>query len=127
MSLRKYIYLMIFATLICYISLVMVMYYFDPENPAGPSFILFYLSLGLSLVGSFSLIGLFARSVFGRERLIFKDVVTSFRQSFLFAILIVVALILKNLDLLLWWNILVLIGALAFLEIFLMSYKTRSN
>jgi len=118
---------MLFATLIFYLSLFMVLTFFEPSNAGWQGFALFYISLGLSLIGTLTLIGLLVRVFFSRETLVVKDVLISLRQGILFTVLIIVALILKGLDLLMWWNILLLIGALTLLEIFLMSYKSRNN
>jgi len=105
----------------------MVLIFFNPETGGIGGFLLLYISLGLSLIGTFSLIGLLMRHYFGNDQLVFRDVINSFRQGILLAILIVAVLILKSFDLMMWWNVLILIFALTFLEVFLISYKSRNN
>jgi len=127
MSFKQYVYIMIFGTLVCFLALFMVLNFFNPETGGIGGFLLLYISLGLSLIGTFSLIGLLMRHYFGNDQLVFRDVINSFRQGILLSILIVAVLILKSLDLMMWWNVLILIFALTFLEVFLISYKSRNN
>jgi hypothetical protein len=85
----------------------------------------FYISLFLSLVGTLSLLGLFMRLFFTKDKLMFKKVVTSFRQAILFAILIIVALYLNSFEMFSWKYLIFLIIGLTLLEIFFISYKPK--
>ena len=127
MSLRGYIILMLFATLACYIALGAVIYFFDPNAGGVFALIFFYASLFLALIGTFSLLGLFLKMFFTHDKLIFKKVITSFRQGIWFSLLFVVSLILWRANLFLWQNILLLIFGLTLLELFFMSYKSKPN
>jgi len=127
MSLRSYILLMLLTTIACYLALFAVVYYFDPQSGGIIALTFFYASLFLSLLGTFSLIGLIVRIIFTSSQLVFKKVVVSFRQGIWFSILIIVCLLLKSINLLAWKNIGFLILALALLELFFMSYKSKPS
>jgi len=127
MSLRSYIILMLITTLACYLAFLAIIYFFEPSENNALVLILFYTSAFLCLVGTFSLLGLVLRVFFTSDQLIFRKVITSFRQSIWFALLIIISLYLKNKDLLAWRNIILLILALALLELFFMSYKAKPS
>jgi hypothetical protein len=126
MTLKNYILLMIFATAACYLALLAVVFYFDPLN-GGMALFFFYISLFLSLLGTFSLLGLFFRLFFTKDHLIFKKVTTSFRQAIWFSLLIIISLYLNHINLLAWSNLALLIIALTLLELFFISFKTKPN
>ncbi len=125
MSLRGYILLMFISTLACLFAFLAVIYFFDPFAGGFLALTLFYLSLFLTLIGVFSLVGLFLRMIFTRDTLVFKKVVISFRQGIWFALLINVSLYLLSIKLFSWLSLIFLILALVILEIFFMSYKSK--
>ena len=127
MSLRAYIFLMLLTTTACYLAFLAVIYFFDPRTGGILALSFFYASLFLSLIGTFSLLALIVRIIFTSDQLIFKKVVVSFRQGIWFAFLIVISLFLKSINLFTWKNLIFLILALAFLELFFMSYKARPS
>ena len=122
MTLKKYILLMSSATVIAYLMLAMILSFFDPQSGIL-AIILFYISIAIAIVGTFSLLGLLFRVLFTRGTLMFKKVLASFRQSVLFAVLIVLSLILQQNDLLTPLTIVFLIGALTILELYFLTQK----
>jgi len=127
MSLRNYIILMLLATVACYLAFFAVIYFFDPFAGGLWALVFFDISLFLALVGTFAIIGLLVRLFLTKDKLVFKKVITSFRQAVWFALLIIISLHLKNLDLLIWKNIILLILAITLLEFFFMSYKSKPS
>jgi hypothetical protein len=89
----------------------------SPDSAGPVGFALFFVTLYVALVGTFALIGLVLRKLLMRSELPTKQVWISFRQSFSFALLIVVALFLQSKSLLYWWNVLFLVIALTFVEV----------
>ncbi len=122
MTLKSYLVIMISTTLVCWFGWIYVLFTINPEYTNWLGFLLFYLSLFLSLIGSSALIGFFIRFIILKHELAFRAVKEAFRQSFLFAILIIIALILLSFDLFTWLNILFLVVALSVLEFFMLSY-----
>jgi hypothetical protein len=127
MSLKNYILLMLFATVACYLALLAVIFFFDPSRGGVLALFFFYTSLFLSLLGTFSLLGLFIRLFFTKETLVFKKVTTSFRQGIWFSLLIVISLYLNHINMFIWRNLLLLILAFTILELFFISYKAKPN
>jgi hypothetical protein len=125
MSLKQYLLLMVAATLATYILFLMVLYFFDPENSGILGIIFFYVSLGLALVGTLSIVGLLVRVLFTSEKRMYRKVITSFRQSLLLSILIITALVLQRAHILSMLAIVFLVVALVLIETFFLS-KTSS-
>lgn len=111
------------ATLVCWVSWLVVLYFINPTGAGFIGFSLFYLTLLIALIGTFSLIGFFGRVWFSKERVIFRHLGISTRQSMWFSFLLVGTLILQGTDYLKWWSVLFLIVLLTLLEFFFLSRK----
>jgi len=95
----------------------------NPETTNVIGFLLFYSSLFLAIVGTSAIFGFLIRFILLRKELVFRQVAISFRQSFLFASVIIASLILQSFRMLTWYNVLFLVVAVTVLEFFLISYK----
>ncbi len=127
MTLKAYLILMIIATLICWAAFGFILRTVNPEVTNTIGFLLFYLSLFLAVSGSAAIIGFVVRFIGLKHELVFNSVKQAFRQSFLFAFLIISALFLLSKDLFSWLNLLLLIAGLSMLEFFLISYSSRNT
>jgi hypothetical protein len=123
MTLKSYLILMIFATIICWSAFAFVVFTVNPEITNWIGFLLFYLSLFLSSVGTAAIIGFVIRFVVLKQELIFRSVTEAFRQSFLFSFLIAASLFLLSKDLFSWINLILLIISLTVLEFFMLGYR----
>lgn len=117
MTLKRYLFLMLLATVLCWLALASVMFYINPSEAGIIGFILFYVSLFLSLVGTFSIIGFLLR-VWLTTMPIFRQVIISFRQGVLFSILVSVSLAMQSQQVLNWWIGLLLVALLGIIEMF---------
>jgi len=88
-------------------------------------FLLFYLTLLFSLLGTFFLASFAFRKAFNKFSLEYSIVGTSFRQSFFFALLVDSILILQGAKMLNILNTILLVAAVVVLEFFFLSYKKR--
>lgn len=122
MSLRSYLLLMIFATSLCWSAFAMVLYSINPDITNQVGFSLFYLSLFLAVSGTASIIGFIIRFIGLKHEMAVCSVKAAFRQSFLFAGMIVISLLLLANNLFSWLNLVLLIVGLSVLEYFLISY-----
>lgn len=122
MTLRAYLIIMSIATLACWGAFVFVLNTINPFATNWVGFLLFYISLFLSLMGTISIVGFLIRFACLKHELAFRAVKAAFRQSFLFAFLIVAVLFLSSRDLLTWLNLLLLVAGLSLIEYFLISY-----
>lgn len=125
MTLTRYIILMLAATILCWVAWFLVVVYLDPDTAGWLGFGFFYLALFLSLVGSFALLGLGFRLYILRNELIFEQVSVSFRQALSFGALVIASLFLESKDLFTWWNELLLVLVLTFIEFAILILKRR--
>jgi hypothetical protein len=123
MTLRKYLAVMSVLTAVCWGIFFFVASLVDPTATNWLGFLLFYLALFISLVGTAALVGFVIRFIALRKELAFNLVKVAFRQSFLFALFIIIILILKTQQLFNWLNLLLLLIIFAILELFFISYK----
>lgn len=122
MTLKKYLILMVFATLVCWFSFVFVLRTIDPEITNFLGFLFFYATLFLASSGTAAVLGFLVRFLALKQKLVFSAVQVAFRQAFLFGLLIVACLILLSNSLFNWLNLGLIILALLLLEIFLINY-----
>jgi hypothetical protein len=113
------------TTAICWLAFGFVVWTINPEITNWLGFLLFYLSLFLSLVGSTAIVGFVIRFVALKHILAFNSVTAAFRQSFLFAFMIVATLFLLAQNLFTWLNLIYLVLGLSILEFFMLSYKGK--
>ncbi|MCK5211896.1 hypothetical protein KAJ89_04295 [Candidatus Parcubacteria bacterium] len=125
MTLKTYLIIMIAMTLLCWSAWAMVLFTIDPSITDWIGLTLFYSSLFLSIVGTATIIGFLLRFVVLKQELAWRIVKEAFRQSFLFALLIVVSLILLSHNLFTWLNLLFLVIGLTILEFFMLSMEKK--
>lgn len=121
MSLVKYLITMFAGTLISFVAWIYVLFNIDPTQTNVLGFMFFYISLGLALIGLFSLIGFGVRKVFMKKELDFRHVYVSFRQAVFISLILIIVLLLESNNLFTWLNVILLIIALTALDFFLVS------
>ena len=126
MTLKKYLMLTAIATAVCWTVFLFVSSVINPESTSLLGFLLFYLALFMALSGTASLIGFLIRFVALRHELVFYAVKIAYRQSFMFALFIIITLILLSQGLFTWLNLLMLIAVFVISEMVMIhSQKTR--
>lgn len=123
MTLKNYLIVMSVVTIMCWAIFALMLNVINPATTNYLGFGLFYFSLFLSLSGTASLVGFIFRFVALRKSLVFQSVRNAFRQSFLFALFIVISLFLLASDLFTWLNVILLLIIFIVLELFISSYK----
>lgn len=124
MNLKQFLTIMIAGALICWAMFVLVIFNIDPANGAV-ALVLFYSSLLLSLIGTLAILGSVIRIFLFKKEIIFREVKNSFRQSLLLSFLLIASLVLQSKRLLAWWNVILLVIALASLEGLLASVRKK--
>ncbi len=127
MTLRSYIIIMTVLTLVCWGAWIFILFTIDPQVTSLVGLLLFYSSLFLSLVGTSALIGFLVRFVAIRQELVWRHVKEAFRQSFLFALLVVISLVLLSKGLFTWLNLVILVVVLSILEFFMLGTEFKSQ
>lgn len=126
MTLKKYLMVTAIATAICWTVLLFISSIINPETTSLLGFLLFYLALFMSVSGTASLVGFLIRFVALRHELVFYAVKIAYRQSFMFALFIVITLILASQGLFTWLNLFMLIVVFVISEMMMIhSQKTR--
>lgn len=115
---------MMVLTAICWLSWLVVLFFINPEETGLMGFILFYFSLFLAILGTTSILGFIIRARFNQGP-VFKQVEVSFRQGIWLGMLAIGLLLLKETELLRWWNGIFLFLFLTFLEFFFLSSRKR--
>jgi hypothetical protein len=124
MTLRQYLLWMLLSTALCWLGWFSVVEAVDPTESGWIGYAAFYAALCLALVGTFSVIGLAARSLLRRHEPISRHAATSFRQSLLLTVFLAGSLVLQSHALLTWWNLLLFVATLTIAEFFLISFRS---
>lgn len=127
MTLKSYLISMALTTFFCWGIFIFIVNLVNPETTNLIGFILFYLSLFLSLIGSFAIIGFFVRFVVLKRQLVFYAVKTAFRQSFLFSLFLVSLLFFFSQALITWFNLALLLVIFSILEIIFSSFSNKKK
>lgn len=126
MTLKKYLMVIAIATAICWTVFLFVSSVINPESTSWLGFALFYLALFMAVSGTASLIGFLIRFVALRHELVFYAVKIAYRQSFMFALFIIITLILLSQGLFTWLNLVMLVTVFVIAEMVMInSQKTR--
>lgn len=126
MTLKKYLMAMAVLAAICWTIFLFVTSVVNPETTSYLGFILFYLSLFMAVSGTASLVGFLVRFVALRHELVFYAVKIAYRQSFMFALFVVITLILLSYDLFTWLNLVMLLAVFLIMEtVMIHSQKNR--
>ena len=123
MSLYKYLIILGICTLVCWSAFISVLFLINPFEAGFLGFVFFYVSLAFALIGTFSILGFVFRTYIKKDDMAVKHINIASRQSFLFTLMVLLALVLQSLKYLVWWNLILLVLVLAFVELFFMSYK----
>lgn len=124
MTLRQYLAWMLVMTGLSWLGWWAVVSIVDPADSGALGLALFYATLALSLIGTFSIVGLAGRAWTRKHEPISRHASTAFRQSVLLTGLVAGSLALQSRSLLTWWNLLLFIATLTFLEFFLISVRS---
>lgn len=128
MTLRQYISVMVVATFLCWISWGMVIVNIDPFTAGNLSFVFFYTSLFLALIGTISMISFLYHKYLSRlDQPIFKCVKKSFRAGVIISFGLVFVLYLQGSELMSFWNFTILLIICALITSFTYSIQSSKN
>jgi len=128
MTLRQYITIMIFGSILCWTAWGIVLVNIDPFQDTGTGFAFFYISLFFALLGTISVMAFFIRQLFSREALpMFRYVKRSFSDSFFISVALIILLFLQGKGYLNLWNTGIFVLALAFILAFSFTTKKGLN
>lgn len=127
MTFRLYMAFMATATLLSAFAWGMVVLNTDPYETGVAGFVMFYVTLFMSLVGALTILGTLYRVSFRkRNEVLSREVKISFRHAIALALAGVAALALSARGSLRWWTFLLLIAVLTVIEyVFLVKEDSR--
>jgi len=123
MNLKQLLLIILVATIVCWLIWFWILFNIDPTLSSLYGLLIFYLSLFLSLIGTFFLISFSWRKIFSRASLEYKLVGTSFRQSIFLAFLVIGVLFLQSQNYLTLLNMVFLIVFVTIIEFFFIKTK----
>ena|SRR3989338_4301358 len=127
MTFRQYLMIMTIATVLAICAWLFIVFRVDPVSTGFFGHLLFFLTLGVALVGLFSTLGVAVRVLVTRkEGIVHREVRQALRHSLFFTALILSNLLLASLDYLRWWTMLLLILAFGLLELFFWTSRRES-
>lgn len=128
MTIRHYLVTMALATLLCWVSWVLVLINIDPFATNSLGFGFFYISFFFALVGTFALLLFFIyKSRWQNQAPLFAYVSKSFREAILVSVFITLALFLWGEHWLGWWTGSLLATAFVLAVSLIMSLAPRNE
>lgn len=122
---KGYFWLLLAASLAGWSAFILVIVNVDPFTAAWYEFLFFYFSIGLALAGTLFLIGWWLRAKMIRRFRLENYHSDIWRQTLLLTILVIVMLLLRSIQMLFWWNIVIFVAFLGALEYFFIIYRRR--
>lgn len=117
MTLKQYLILMTIGTIICWLTWLLLIFSVSPADAGLTGLLFFYFSLGLAILGTFSVLGfIIKRSVIKNDDAVFRHVKKTFRQGMLVSLYLIILLVLQSQNLLSWWNALILVMIFIIIE-----------
>ncbi len=123
MTFRHFLIVMSLATLSIWGAWIFVLWSIDPVSAGTPGFVFFYLTFGVAVIGTLTILGTAVRRLFRRQEVVSRQVSASFRQSVLLSSLLVASLILLGNGLLSTGNVVLLVFAIGLIELALLSSR----
>ena len=128
MSLRLYLLFMTIATTLCWAVWFIVISNINPDQGGMFGYLLFYISLFLSLSGTISIIGfLIRKKIDKKDIVVFHHVRHTFRQGILVSSLMILALFMQQLQMLNWLTGILVIAVFLILESIFFAGRKYKN
>lgn len=128
MTLRQYLFLMICATLLCWVAWVFVLVNVDPFLDSNLGFFFFYITLFCALLGTLSLLSFLISSLLGRDIIpMFRRVQKTFISGAILSAVFVTLLFLQGKRILHLWNLFVFLGVILCLVLFTFSVRLHNK
>ncbi len=127
MNFRQYILIFGTGTILAWISWVIVVINISPATAGGFMLLVFYFTLFVGLLGTFSTLATVIRMVRNEDNEVELIVARSLRQAFFLTIIIIFSLFLSSKEWLNWMSIFALIGIFGVLEFIVLTKKSARN
>ena len=125
MTFRWFLLVMALTTIGAWTGWVFLLHTIDPIHAGPIGFVLFYVTLFVSVLGTTVLLGTIIRFWIRPKELPYRQTAKAFRQGILLSGLFLSVLFLISFELLHWWSGLLVIILFSLLELLLMSRNSR--
>lgn len=123
MSTKSYLFLIFFGAVLCFGSAFLMISNLTPEKAGGFGIALLLLSLFFGAIGVLTLGGFYLRVWASGNEVYYSGVSGSLRQAFVFSLAIFGILYLKFLNVLTWWDGLLVFFVAILLDLYLKRKK----
>lgn len=128
MTLKQYLIFMTLGSVLCWVAWFFLIWTVDPTDSGPISFIFFYLSFALAIIGTVSVLGfLVRRLVVKNDDVMFRHVKRTFRQSLFVAVWALSILVLSAYRLMAWWSAIPLTLLFIMMELIIFTKRKYSN
>lgn len=126
MGLRMYLSMIGLGSFLAWFAWGVIVWSISPREAGLPGFIMFYLTLGLALVGTMTILLSTARIFLLRRKVIEREIRTAFRHAILFALIVIFSLVFSAAGIFSIWYAILLISVASFIEyLFLQLHRGR--
>jgi len=108
---------MALVSLSAWIAWFIVIYTIDPTKSGFLGFFLFFVTLGISVLASVTLLGTLLRVWIKKDQVVYRHVIRSLRQGLILTALFLAALLLSGIGLLVWWVLVLIVFIASILEL----------
>jgi hypothetical protein len=118
MSHHRYLAVVGLSGLVSWSAFAIVLFKMNPLEAPGLPLGLFFITLFLSLLATFTIGGFYIRYFFYRDEVYYKHLSVSFRQSFELTLVSILCLVMQIIGVLTWWSSLLLLGIMILIELY---------
>jgi hypothetical protein len=127
MTFRMFLTIMSIASAAAWIGWLIILYGVDPSRSGSLGFVLFYVSLGIALIGTLSVLGVLVRLWTKQEGLVVILSMRSFRHALLLSTIFITSLIFLGIGMLRWWIVVGIVFIVSLIELIFLTSKKRSS
>lgn len=121
MSHNRYLAIIGSAGVLSWIAWIVVLNKLDPFASTGLALGLFFLSLFVALICTFTVVGFYFRVWLNKNEIYYNHINIAFRQGVLLTFLAIGSLAFQLLGVLTWWSGLLFIAAITLVEFYFMA------
>jgi hypothetical protein len=121
MTLQSYLWSLCIGTLISFSALVGIIFLTDPNDIGNIAFVLFYLTFFLTTSGICVLLLTWIWRKMASEMFTLGEIGMALRQGILLGLLLTILLVMQQMQVLVWWNALIVAGGVFLIELFFIT------
>lgn len=130
MNLKPYFIITLLSTLLCWVMWGVVVWAINPDEAGLVGFLFFYIALGFAVMGTYVSLGFLFNMLLHSKKQpehLHETLKSILKQSLVIGIGIVVLFLLLRIQLVTWWNSIILVALIVLLKKTLKSVKTSKR